>query len=107
MEFFLKHKIVILRSVGIFMFFIGFAVHFWTTPKIAMSANEVAAANVARIEASVSGHLPGVKKAKPDIATFRESLVSAQQQQKKYLTIFAMLLGVLFLGYSFIKKEQD
>lgn len=107
MEFFLKHKIVILRSAGALMLLIGFVIHFWAIPKSAVSVNEIAAANVARIEASVSGHTTSTKKAKPDMSTFSESLTKAQAQKTKYLTILAMVFGVLFLGYSFLKKEED
>jgi len=107
MEFFFKHKIVIVRTVGILMLLIGFAVHFWMTPQRAVDANTVAAANVARMEASVSGHKQSSAKAKPDMSTFSKSLTSVQEQRKKYLTIFAMLLGILFLGYSFLKKEES
>ncbi|UCN00656.1 hypothetical protein LCX93_01725 [Sulfurimonas sp. SWIR-19] len=107
MDFFLKHKIMILRSVGALMLLIGFAAHFWTTPKTVVSETEIAAANVARMEASVKGDVKSLKKAKPDVTTFRESLMSAQEQQQRYLTVFAMILGVLFLAYSFVKKEQD
>ncbi|QOP42776.1 hypothetical protein FJR45_01945 [Sulfurimonas sediminis] len=104
MDFFLKHKIMIFRSVGALMLLIGFTAHFWTTPKTVVSETEIAAANVARMEASVKGNAQSLKKAKPDIATFRESLMSAQEQQQRYLTVFAMILGILFLAYSFVKK---
>ncbi len=107
MEFFLKHKIIILRSLGIIMLLVGFAVHFWTTPKMGVSENEIAAANVARMEASIAGHSKSAKKAKPDMSHFTKSLTNAQQQRAKYITIFAMLLGILFLIFSFLKKEED
>jgi len=107
MEFFLKHKIIILRSIGVVLLLIGFAVHFWTRPKTGASENAIAAANVARMEASVAGYAKSVKKAKPDMSHFTKSLTSAQQQRAKYITIFAMVLGVLLLGASFLKKEED
>ena len=107
MEFFTKHKIIILRSLGVVMLLIGFAVHFWTNPQKVMSANEIAAANVARMEASVKGNAKNVTKAKPDMSTFTKALTTAQQERARYITIFAMILGILFLGYSFMKKEED
>lgn len=107
MDFFLKYKIIILRSVGVLMLLIGFAVHFWATPKMAVSQNEIAAANVARMEASVAGHSKNTKDAKPDMSTFTKSLMSAQEQRARYITVFAMIMGVLFLGYSFLKKEEN
>ena len=97
---------MIVRSVGVVMLLIGFAVHFWATPKMGLSENEIAAANVARMEASVKGHSKSVKKAKPDMSHFTKALTSAQQQKARYITIFAMILGILFLGYSFLKKEE-
>lgn len=107
MEFFLKHKVMILRSVGVLMLLIGFAVHYWVTPKTGASENEIAAANVARMEASVAGHSKSVKTAKPDMSHFTKSLADAQRQRTKYITIFAMVLGGLFLLLSFLKKEDS
>ncbi len=107
MDFFFKHKIVILRTIGVLMLLIGFGVHFWATPKTRVSENEIAAANVARMEASVAGSSKSVKSARPDMSTFRKSLMSVQEQRTRYITILAMVIGVLFLGYSFLKKEED
>ena len=107
MDFFLKHKIIILRTVGALILLIGFAVHFWVTPKTVASENEIAAANVARMEASVAGHSKSVKKAKPDMSHFTKSLANAQRQQTRYITVFAMVFGVLFLLLSFFKKEDS
>ena len=107
MEFFLKHKVILLRSIGILMLLVGFAVHFWARPQMGVTENEIAAANVARMEASVAGHSKSVKKSKPDMSHFTKSLTSAQQQRAKYITIIAMLMGILFLGYSFLKKEEN
>ncbi len=106
MEFFLKHKIIILRTLGIIMLLVGFAVHFWVTPKMGVSENEIAAANVARMEASVRS-IKSVKKTKSDMSHITKALSQAQQQRAKYITIFAMILGVLFLAYSFLKKEEN
>ncbi len=108
MEFFFKYKIVILRSIGAFLLILGFVVHFWAMPKtVAVSANDIAAANVARMEASISGHKKSTKTTKPNMSHFSKSLASKQQKQLEYLTIFAMIFGVLFLAYSFLKKEND
>ena len=107
MEFFLKHKVIVLRSIGILMLLVGFAVHFWTRPQTAVTENEIAAANVARMEASVAGHSKSTKKAQPDLSHLTKSLTRAQQQQAKYITIFAMILGILLLIFSFLKKEEN
>ena len=107
MEFFTKHKIIILRLVGVVILLIGFAVHFWSQPQKGISVNEIAAANVARMEASVKGDTKYTTKVKPDMSTFAKALTTAQQERARYITIFAMILGIVFLGYSFIKKEED
>lgn len=107
MEFFTKHKIIILRLVGVVILLIGFVVHFWSQPQKGVSINEIAAANVARMEASVKGDTKYTTKAKSDMSTFTKSLTTLQQERTRYITIFAMILGILFLGYSFIKKEED
>ncbi|EQB39742.1 hypothetical protein M947_03985 [Sulfurimonas hongkongensis] len=109
MEFLKKYKIVFFRVAGILMLLIGFVVHFWLTPKEAYTQNELAALNVARMEAQVSGGSGSSrsKKAQPDTSKYIEELKNAQAKQMKYLTIIAMIFGVGFLGYSFIKKKED
>jgi len=108
MEFFLKHKIVIMRSLGGVMLVIGFAVHFWTTPKEGISANDRAAANVARMEAKVKGKSSTQSKSsKKSDSKFLDELKDTQAKQLQYLTIIAMILGVGFLGYSFMPKRQE
>jgi hypothetical protein len=87
------------------MLLIGFAVHFWAVPKEGLSELDIAAANVARMEASASGHGTSSKATeKPDV-NYLQKLKDRQEKQLKYLTIIAMVLGVVFLVYSFIKKE--
>jgi hypothetical protein len=107
LEFFTKHKILIFRSAGAFMLLVGFVVHFWTTPKEGLTQNEIAAANVARMEAKVAGGSSSSKEtAKTDDSKFLEELKNTQAKQLEYLTIIAMILGVGFLGYSFVKKKE-
>jgi hypothetical protein len=108
MEYFLKHKIIIFRTVGALMLLVGFAIHFWVTPKEGFSEVDIAAANVARMEASVKGHGGSAKKAhKPDTSKFLEEFKNTQAKQRQYLTIIAMILGIGFLGYSFLPKKED
>ena len=108
MEFFLKHKTVIMRSLGAVMLVIGFAIHFWTAPKEGISANERAAANIARIEAKVKGQSSAQSKSsKKSDSKFLEELKDTQAKQLEYLTVIAMILGVGFLGYSFMPKKED
>jgi len=105
-ELFIKYQTVILRSVGALMLVVGFATHFWTTPKDALSENEIAAANVARMEARAAGGSGTQQKSqKPKESPFLKKYKETQAAQFKFLTIFIMIFGVGFLGYSFIKKK--
>lgn len=108
MEFFLKHKTVIMRSLGGVMLVIGFTIHFWATPKEGISANDRAAANVARMEAKAKGQGSAQSKAsKKSDSKFLDELKDTQAKQLQYLTIIAMILGVGFLSYSFMPKKQE
>ena len=104
-ELFLKHKVSILRSLGAIMLIVGFASHFWTTPKKVYTKNEIASANVARMEAMVQGRTSGAK-AQSSSADILKHLKNTQETQGKYLNIFIMIFGVGFLGYSFIAKKK-
>jgi len=107
-ELFIKHQTTIIRIAGALMLIIGFAVHFWTTPKEGFTENDIAAANVARMEAQVAGGSSSVSKPKkPTESPFLKKYKETQAAQFKYLTIIVMILGVGFLGYSFIKKEKN
>jgi len=89
------------------MLLIGFVAFFWATPKEGISENTLAAANVARMEAKVSGgssttaSTPQNNKSK-----FLEKFKETKANQLRYLTIFMMIFGLGFLGYSFLKKEK-
>ena len=108
MEFFIKHKVLILRSAGGLMLLVGFIVHFWVTPKEGFTQNEIAAANVARMEAKVSGGSGSSKTStKKDDSKFLQELKNTQAKQMQYLTIIAMITGIGFLGYSFIRKKEQ
>ena len=108
MEFFLKHKIVILRTVGGLMLVIGFAIHFWTIPQKGLSANERAAANVARMESKMAPAGSSTKKSsKKDDSSFLKELKKTQEKQLQYVTIIAMILGVGSLGYSFMPRKEE
>ena len=107
MEYFNKHKILILRSLGAVMLVVGFAVHFWVTPKEGLSANERAAANIARMEAKVSSQSKNSKSSvKKDDTKFLKELKETQVKQMQYLTILAMILGFASLVYSFLPKRE-
>ena len=107
MEYFLQHKKIILRTLGSVLLLIGFIIHFWAMPQKGVSTNELATANLARMEASVAGKsTPKAEKKKPDGSQFLQKLKDQQEQQMQYLTILVMLLGFASLGYSFLKKED-
>ncbi|MDQ1244925.1 MAG: hypothetical protein QG565_1265 [Campylobacterota bacterium] len=107
-EIFIKHKIVIFRTAGSIMLFLGFVLFFWMSPKEVASENEIAAANVARMEASVSGGTSGTQKApKPETSKFIEELKNAQEKQVRYLTILTTVFGIGFLAYSFLSKPKS
>lgn len=97
---------MIFRSVGGFMLLLGFIAYFWMTPKEGVSANALAAANVARMEAKVAGAATPKSGAKTDDSKFLDKFQETRANQLKYLTIIMMILGVGFLGYSFFKKEE-
>ncbi len=103
---FKKHQKLIFRSLGALLLVLGFVLQFWSIPKGTLSKAELAAANVARMEASVNGSSVQPQKAKPDASHVVEALKETQAKQRRYLTIVAMLFGVGFLGYSFIQKKE-
>lgn len=103
-EIFLKNQTLIFRSLGGFMLLVGFVIHFWTTPKEVLTQNEIAAANVARMEARVAGGSASSQK-KSSSSKIMSELKNTQAAQVRYLTILAMVFGVGFLGYSFIKRD--
>jgi len=106
-ELYNENKIVILRSLGALLLIVGFAAYFWTTPKEGLSANEKAAANVARMEARVmGGNSLTIQKQKPNESPFLKKYKDKQEAQMRYALIIMMILGVGFLGYSFVKKEE-
>ena len=88
------------------MLLIGFVVHFWTTPKEGLTQNEIAARNVARMEASSSGGSSTSNQPyKQDRSKYLKEFKNTKAKQMQYLTIITMILGVGFLGYSFIKPK--
>lgn len=90
------------------MLVVGFALYFWISPKEVATENEIAAANVARMEASVRGSSSSTKQnQKPEVSRFVEELKNAQKKQIQYMTILSMVFGAVFLGYSFISKPKS
>ncbi len=105
-DFFKKHKKVILRTIGISMIIVGFVVNFWVMPKKGLTQVEIATANVARMEASVaqrSGR--STKKSKFNKSPFLQEFKNVQKKRMQYFSILVMIFGVGFLGYSFTKRD--
>ena len=93
--------------MGALLLIVGFVINFWVTPQKAVSTNAVALANVKRMEASVQGGSSTKVGPKPAVSHISKALKATRAKQMKYMTIFAMVLGALFLGYSFLKKEEE
>jgi len=107
LEFFIKNQKIILRSLGALLLVVGFVINFWVTPQKAVSINAIAEANLARMEASVKGVAGSQKRVKKaDPTHISKALKATRARQMRYMTIIAMVLGALFLGYSFLKKEE-
>ncbi len=105
-EIFYKHKVVIFRLLGAFMLFTGVVAYFWAAPQEVVSENEIAAANVARMEASVRGGTSRIKQ-ESSASKFVEELKNAQEAQIQYFTILTIAFGAIFLGYSFLSKNDS
>lgn len=107
MEFFLKHQTVIFRSVGAFLLVLGLVLYFWAAPQKALTPNEIAAANLARMESAVSGASSQQSKANaPKASTISQAMIETRKKQLRMLMIMVMVFGAGFLGYSFLKKEN-
>jgi hypothetical protein len=108
-EIFIKNKIIIFRTVGAIMFLAGLVMLFWSEPKyVVLSENEIAAANIARMEAKVRSKSSDSKQVpKPSGSTFVEELENNQKKQEQQLIMLSMLFGALLLIYSFIPKAKS
>jgi len=106
MEFLKKNQIILSRTLGGIIILVAFVIHFWSTPKEGVSENERAAANVARMEAHTSGKKNSSSATKEKQSPYLEAFESKRAKQMEYLSILAMLIGIGFFGYSFIKKEE-
>ncbi len=107
MKFFIKHQKVLLRSVGGVLILVSFVAFFWTTPKKGFSENEIAAANVARMEASIAGKSSATSKKRPEKSPFLDTYKQTQEKQIRYMLIVMMIFGIGFLAYSFLKKDKE
>ncbi|MFT7860385.1 MAG: hypothetical protein ABXS93_05540 [Sulfurimonas sp.] len=107
MEFFLKHQKTIFRALGGFLLILGLVLYFWAAPQKEFTENEKAAANLARMEASVSSSSSSVSTAqKPKHSKISQAMVETRKKQLRMLMIMVMVFGAGFLVYSFLKKEE-
>jgi len=104
---FLKYQQIILRAGGGFMLLIAFVIHFWYIPQTGVSQNDLAAARVARMEASVLiSKSTKSNKRQSDTSKYTEALKDTQKKQMEYLTVIVMIFGFLALGYSFVPRGK-
>ncbi len=104
---FYENHIVVTRLIGVLLLLGATVLFFWGNPTSSgMSIEEQRAAErVARMEArvqSVAAH--AAKAPKVDYA---KAYSEHTKTQTRLMLIMMMLLGALFLGYSFIKKRKS
>ena len=58
------------------------------------------------MEASIRGGSVQKATKKPAATRISKALQDTRQKQIRYLTVVAMMFGALFLGYSFLKKDE-
>ena len=102
-----KHKKVVARTLGILLLVGGIAALFWEKKDTALiEANKAAEANIKRMEASLP-HSSGSVKKQESHSPYMKAYLQKQQEHLRYLVILAIIGGIVFLGYSFIKKKDD
>lgn len=77
---------------------------FWSQPKEGMSEDEKAAANVARMEAQISGNSQKEASRPP---SFMKEYKQTQKAQLRVFLILMVISGAGFLAYGFLKKEDS
>ncbi len=105
LEFIIKHKIILSRTVGIFFLVIGIGALFWSKPENVLSENEIAQANIARMEASLPQNKVSSKQ-QTKSPSFMKAYKEKQKEHIRYLVIIVIISGIAFIGYSFIKKRE-
>lgn len=103
LEWFKKNKKMAYKITGANFLLMALVLLFWSQPKEGMSENEMAAANVARMEAKVQGGSGGKKAAQSP--NFMQEHHETQKKQLRVFLILMIIAGAGFLGYGFLKKE--
>lgn len=100
--FFKKYKIVLIRIIGVILLSLGILVNYLDTPK-ELSSVEIAAANVARMEASIK--VSSATTSPRGTSPFASELNKTRQKQLEILFYLSIAFGLGLLIYSFKKKE--
>lgn len=105
LEFIIKHKIILSRTIGIVLLVVGIAALFWAKPDTALTENEIAEANIARMEASLPQNIASSKK-QSQTPSFMKAYKEKQKEHIRYLVVALIVCGIAFIGYSFIRKRE-
>ncbi len=104
LEWVQKNQKLAAKITGVNFLLMTLVMLFWAQPKTGLSDEEKAAANVARMEARVSGSNKQVS-GKSNLDIMKEHRQKQQQQLRITLIIMSMC-GAGFLAYGFLKKEN-
>ena len=95
-----KNQKLAFKVTGVNFLLMALVLLFWSQPKAALSENEKAAANVARMEAKAKGG-----SAPSETGNIMQEHHESQKKQLRIFLIIMTISGAAFLGYGFLKKE--
>ncbi len=95
-------------GIGILLIVASAVWLYWDMSKSAVSDEEArAAANVARMEARMSGQSASSSQKAPEKPIFMDTYKAKQKEQLQYAIIIMMIAGMGFVGYSLFKRKND
>jgi len=100
LEWVKKNQKLAFKVTGVNFLLMALVLLFWSQPKAALSENEKAAANVARMEAKAKGNT-----ASSPTGNIMQEHHESQKKQLRIVLIIMTISGAAFLGYGFLKKE--
>ena len=104
LEWVKRNQSLAFKITGANFLVMAFVLLFWSQPKVGMSENEKAAANVARMEGR-SGGTDEIKQMNAEkSANFMKEYQENQKANLRIVLIIMAALGTGFLAYGFIKK---
>ncbi len=103
-EWYLSHKKLAYKLMGANFLLMALVLLFWSAPKEGMSENERAAANVARMEARIQGQGSTSQENKVNLLNRH---MDKQQAQLRIVLVIMVIVGVGFLAYGVLKKEEN